>query len=456
MSTTSTRASETKRATSQGRRAHATRPDLVAFEVAAPTLRRSVIDYANFDHGASTPAFAAVVQAVETVTRTYASVHRGAGHASRVTTAYYEAAREEVGAFLGARAGDEVVFTRNTTDAFNLLARALPPSTTVIVFATEHHATLLPWDAAHSVRLPVPGSVRDAEVLLEDALSAVGTRNVLVVLTGASNVTGELWPVRRLADLTHAHGARVAVDAAQLAPHRRVDLDALGADYVAFSGHKVYAPFGSGVLAGRRDWLDVAEPYLAGGGATASVTPTHTRWQTGPARHEAGSPNVVGAVALAAACATIRQHRAAIEDREADLAERLLDGLRAIDGVRTYSIFGPDHERLPVVTFTVEGYDSALVSAALSAEYAIGVRDGRFCAHILVDTLLEEDDVAPSGGTAIRVSAGLANTDEHVDRLLAAVARIAAQGPDGHYEHVAGSGWRPVDDPRDLTVPLPW
>lgn len=431
-------------------------PPVVSARLGSPTVRGDVVEYVNLDNAASTPALVAVADAVETASRTYASVHRGNGYASRVTTAWYEAAREEVAAFVGARADDEVVFTRNTTDAFNLLARALPPSTTVIVFATEHHATLLPWDAAHSVRLPVPGSMRDAEVLLEDALSGVGTRNVLVVLTGASNVTGELWPVRRLADLSHAHGARVAVDAAQLAPHRRVDLDALGADYVAFSGHKVYAPFGSGVLAGRRDWLDAAEPYLAGGGATASVTPTHTRWQTGPARHEAGSPNVVGAVALAAACATIRQHRAAIEDREADLAERLLDGLRAIDGVRTYSIFGPDHERLPVVTFTVEGYDSALVSAALSAEYAIGVRDGRFCAHILVDTLLEEDDVAPSGGTAIRVSAGLANTDEHVDRLLAAVARIAAQGPDGHYEHVAGSGWRPVDDPRDLTVPLPW
>ena len=183
------------------------------------------------------------------------------------------------------------------------------------------------------------------------------------------------------------------LDAAQSAAHRTVDLGALDVDWVAFSGHKLHAPFGTGVLAGRRDWLDAAAPYLAGGGATAEVTEHATRWATGPARHEAGSPNVLGAVALAAACATIREHRAAIDRARGPRSPRPCStGLRAIDGVTTYSLFGDDHDRGPVVTFTVDGLDSDLVAAALSAEHGIGVRAGKFCAHLLVDALLEEDD----------------------------------------------------------------
>jgi len=430
------------------------RPDLV------PTLSGDLVDYANLDHAASTPAFERVVRAVEGATRTYSSVHRGTGWLSRVTSAHYEAARDEVARFVGAREDDVVVFTRSTTDSVNLLARALPRDTSVVVFASEHHATLLPWRGRDTVRLPVPGSTRDAEALLEAALRALppGTarrpRQALVVLTAASNVTGEFWPVERLTALARRHGARVLLDAAQFAAHRAVDLEALDVDWVAFSGHKVHAPFGAGVLAGRSDWLDAAQPYLAGGGATASVTEHGTRWVTGAARHEAGSPNVLGAIALAAACATIREHRAAIEDHEARLTARLVDGLRGIDGVTTYSIFGDDTERAPVVTFTVDGLDSSLVATVLSAEHGIGVRAGKFCAHILVDTLLEEG--SDGQDTAVRVSAGLASTPEHVERLLAAVAALARSGPGAEYEHTAELGWVPVADPRELSAPLPW
>ena len=144
----------------------------------------------------------------------------------------------------------------------------------------------------------------------------------------------------------------------------------------------------------------------------------------------------------------------AIEAHEAALTRRLLDGLRAIDGVSTYSLFGEDTERGPVVTFTVDGLDSQLVAASLSAEHGIGVRAGKFCAHILVDTLLEEG--SDEHDTAVRVSAGLASTAEHVDRLLAAVATLAVEGPGAEYEHTAAQGWVPVDDTRELDAPLPW
>ncbi len=429
------------------------RPDLV------PTISGDLVDYANLDHGASTPAFERVVRAVESATRTYSSVHRGTGWLSRVTSAHYEAAREEVARFVGAREDDVVVFTRNTTDSVNLLARTLPRRTTVLVFASEHHASLLPWRRSDTVRIPVPASPADAEALLEEALRALPTgtarrpRQALVVLAASSNVTGELWPVEQLAAVARRHGARVLLDAAQYAAHRRVDLGALGVDWVVFSGHKVHAPYGTGVLAGRRDWLDAAEPYLAGGGASVEVTGCSTRWAAGAARHEAGSPNVLGAIALAAACATIREHRTAIETHESALTTQLLDGLRAIDGVETYSIFSDEHDRGPVVTFTVEGLDSQLVAAALSAEHGIGVRAGKFCAHLLVDALLED---GPGHATAVRASAGLATTAAHVERLLLAVRLLAEHGPGAAYRQDPEAGWVPVDDSRELDAPLPW
>lgn len=429
-------------------------PAVVSADLGVPTLHRTVVDYANLDHAASTPALVSVKRAVDAALRTYSSVHRGNGYASRVTSRWYEEARQEVSRFVGAREGDQVVFTRNTTDSFNLLARALPRDTEVFVFEAEHHATLLPWAKGRTTRLPVPGSLLDARVLLAEALERSTARHRLVVLCGASNVTGELWPVRELADLARQHSARVVLDAAQLAPHRAIDLERLGVDWVAFSGHKLYAPFGAGVLAGRADWLDAAAPYLAGGGATAAVTTRGTAWQDGPARHEAGSPNVIGAVALAAACATLHENRVAVEAHEATLGRRLAEGLAAIDGVETYGLFGAGHDRVPVAAFTVDGLDSSLVSAVLSAEHGIGVRDGKFCAHLLVDALLD-DPCAAGPATAVRVSLGLANTVEHVERFLAAVASLASGGPTFEYEH-GEDGWAPVSDPRDLSLPRPW
>ena len=433
-------------------------PRTVSADLGVPTLHRTVVDYANFDHAASTPALESVKIAVDAALRTYSSVHRGNGYASRITSEWYEDARAQVHGFVGAREEDLVVFTRNSTDSLNLLARCLPRQTTTFVFESEHHAALLPWNPARTVRIPVPGSEQDALILLEDALrDAAGTAPgpLLVVVTGASNVTGELWPVESIVSTARRYGARVVLDAAQLAPHRKIDIEALGVDYVAFSGHKLYAPFGAGVLAGRADWLNEAAPYLLGGGATASVTSGSTRWNDGAARHEAGSPNVIGAIAIAAACASFETHRDAIEAHEAALAEQLSKGLAAVDGVTTYSIFGPGHERVGVSTFTINGLDSSLVSAVLSAEYGIGVRDGKFCAHLLVDALLLDPHDDDSPGTAVRASVGLANNAEHVSRLLGAIATLASDGPAFRYRHTL-TGWVPVEDPRDLTLPRPW
>lgn len=392
-------------------------PELVSAGLTYRDADGSVVEYAHLDHGATTPAFAAVAQEVAAAAVTYSSVHRGAGFASRVTSSRYEQARESVAAFVGAREDDQVVFTRNTTDSFNLLARALPEGTKVFVFASEHHAALLPWGDA--LRLPVPHSHDEALDLLEQALRNHPAEHRLVVATGASNVTGEHWPIERIAALAHEHGARFALDAAQVVPHRRVDIDALGIDWIAFSGHKIYAPFGAGVLVGRSDWLDAADPYLAGGGATARVGLDATEWTCGPARHEAGSPNVLGAVALATACEIITEHERAIIDHEQALRIRLLAGLADIDGVHVHTLFG-GVDGAPVATITVDGHDSGEVARVLGDEHGIGVRDGKFCAHLLVDDLLSEHEQE----TAVRISAGLGTTPAHVDRLLAALRSL--------------------------------
>lgn len=428
---------------------HRRLPLTVAHELGVPTVHRTVVDAAHLDHAATTPALVSVRDAVERVLPTYGSVHRGAGLASRVTTDWFEQARVTVGEFVGARPGDEIVFTRNTTDSLALLAHCLPRRTEVFAWESAHHAALLPW-RRRCTRLAVPNSASDAVDLLRSALATSAADDKLVVLTGACNVTGEVWPLPELIAVARAYGARTVIDAAQLAPHRRVDLAELGADWLAFSGHKTYAPYGAGVLVGRRDWLDLASPYLPGGGATTRVTHRHTEWRSGAARHEGGTPNAVGAIALAAACATLEQHHERITQHEADLTDQLRDGLRAIEGVRLITVLGEDRPNVGVASFTVQGYDPALVSLVLSDELGVSVRDGRFCAHLLCDNILGE------GGAAVRASVGLATRRDHVQRLLDGVRRLITSGPALDYEYDQSHGWVTREDPRDLSVQRPW
>ncbi|GAA2210355.1 aminotransferase class V-fold PLP-dependent enzyme [Nonomuraea monospora] len=405
-------------------------PAVLGADLEVPVKGGRLVGYANLDYAASAPCLEPVSAAVAAALPAYSSVHRGAGYASQLTTARYEQARHTVRAFVGARPDDAVIFTRNTTDATNLLAGCLPAGTTTVVFDTEHHASLLPWPEA--VRLAPPAFPGEAVRAADEALAAIDGPKLLVV-TAASNVTGELWPIAALAHIAHRHGARILVDAAQLVPHRKLNLTALDLDYVAFSGHKLYAPFGAGVLIGRRDWLAEGKPYLAGGGAVRSVGVAEegTEWHDDPEpRHEAGTPNVLGAIALAAACdaltATGWTELVAEEER---LIARLRSGLAAIAGVRELSLWGDDHPRVGIVSFTVAGYTAREVAEALSGEYGIGVRDGKFCAHPFVRHLLGsadggcEDDTA----SAVRASIGIGSTQEHVDRLIEAVRDLVSR-----------------------------
>jgi selenocysteine lyase/cysteine desulfurase len=396
--------------------------------------------YVDLDSAASSRALESVAARVAEALPLYASVHRGAGYLSQVSTAAYESARETVAGFVGARPDDVCVLVRHTTDALNLLAGCLPAGEAVLVLDCEHHADLLPWQQRGPVTV-LPTATTVVETLRALGAALVAGRYALVAVTGASNVTGEALPLEEVVQLAHAAGARVLVDGAQLVPHRRFSLAASGADYVAFSGHKTYAPFGSGALVGRRDWLDAAPAHLAGGGAVSEVTVEETTWTAAPHRHEGGSPNVLGAVALAAACEALAGLPAeALAEHERALRERLLAGLGSLPGVRVLRIWADSAEPTGVVSFTVAGADPGLVAAYLSAEHGIGVRDGRFCAHPLLARL-----GVPAG--ALRASVGLGSTLEDVDRLVAGLDAFLSAGPQVAYTQVAGR-WQPVDDPR--------
>ncbi|CAL9412843.1 Cysteine desulfurase [Streptomyces sp. enrichment culture] len=423
-------------------------------DVAVPLVTGGEVTYAALDYAASAPALQRVWDDVAAYAPYYGSVHRGAGYLSQLSTDLFENARRTVAEFLDCRADDHLVFTRSTTDSLNLLAAALPDGCEVFVFETEHHAALLPWQRAGRVTvLDAPDSPEQAVATLERALADRDPYGpALVCVTGASNVTGELWPVRELAAAAHAHGARIVLDAAQLAPHRAVGVRDLDVDWVAFSGHKLYAPFGSGVLAGRADWLREAEPYLAGGGASRTVARradggVDVRWHETAARHEAGSPNVIGAYAIASACKALTEAGFdALAAREDALVRAVREGLADVPEVRFLSLFGDDAPRVGVLSFVVDGWNSSHFAAALSAEYGIGVRDGLFCAHPLVRRLLgggtggAGECGAPEAGAlnAIRVSFGAGTPEEHVARFVRAVRELVRDGARWKYRTVDG------------------
>ena len=416
---------------------------LVGDELRVPCIDGADRRYLNLDAAASTGALPAVATRVHDFLPWYSSVHRGAGYKSRRATHAYEAARAAALRFAGRadRTGDIAIFCRNTTEAINHLAYRLrlAPTDVVLTTVVEHHANLLPWrrvSRARFVECDRSGtfSVDDIIVALEES-----PRPKLLAVTGASNVTGWLPPIQEIVGAAHERGVPVFLDAAQLAPHRPLPI---GVDYVAWSGHKMYAPFGAGALIGPRAAFTSGDPFLAGGGAVDLVDLDEVVWTEPPEREEAGSPNVLGSIAMHAAIEEIERFGwDAIAEHDRDLAHQLRRGVAAIPGVK---LLGPalDELTLPLATFTVEGMHHALVAARLSAEYGIGVRHGCFCAHPyllrLLDLTAEEINEyhrAVSRGDrreipgAVRASAGLSTSSDDIEYLLGALAELVGGKP---------------------------
>ena len=446
----------------------------VGLEIETPSLNGSHRRYINFDNAASTPPLKAVQRAVNDFMAYYSSVHRGTGFKSQLATRVYEEAREITMRFVGADERTHTcIYGKNTTEAINKLARRFPFTSRRNVLLTsgmEHHSNDLPWRQATQtvhVQLTPDGQLDEAD--FDTKLAEYGDRVALVAISGASNVTGYLNPVHRLAEKAHAAGAQIAVDCAQLAPHRKIDMRSLDdpahLDYVAISAHKMYAPFGTGALIGRRDLFEHGDPDQVGGGTVSIVTLEDVVWAGPPDRDEAGSPNTIGAVALAAAiCQLEAIGMEAVAAHEAELTEYSLRKLSALPGFKAYGDTDPDNvmNRLGVLPFNLEGLSHFLVAAILGHEFGIGVRNGCFCAHPYILHLLaltsEESQSVRENILAenkrdmpglVRVSFGLYNTAAEVDALVEALEHITRGEYYGTYIQDIPSGefhpsdWKP-------------
>ena len=445
----------------------------VGTQVEVPVLDGTTRRYINFDNAASTPALKVVRDGVVAFLENYASVHRGTGFKSQLSTWAYDQARREVLRFLDADPGEQVcLFGKNTTDALNKLARRLPlrPGEVVLTTEMEHHSDDLPFRGVatvlHAAVLP-DGRLDEAD--FDRLLDAHRGRVRLVAVAGASNVTGYLNPIHRLAAKAHAAGAWIVVDAAQLAPHRAIHMRPLADpehfDFVALSGHKLYAPFGTGALVGRRDLFEHGDPEERGGGTVEIVTLDEVIWAEPPEREEAGSPNVVGAVALGLALSRLADiGMETIAAHEAKLTAHALRRLAEIPGVRIYGDPRPATapERLGAIPFELAGMSHFLVAAVLGYEHAIGVRSGCFCAHPYVlrllglsegearsvrDRMAAHDKREMPG--MVRMSFGLYNSLDEVDRFMGALEQIARGDIAGDYRQdpasgeYAPAGWEP-------------
>ena len=443
---------------------HRWKERMVGLDQRVPLFDGRLAPYINLDNAATTPPLREVVDAIERFLPYYSSVHRGTGFKSRVSTAVYEEAHDTIARFVGAdTAGNTVIFGKNTTEAINKLAFRYPLTRRNVVLSTEmeHHSNDLPWRGrAEVVRARVTRGGRLDEDDIDRLLATYGDRIALLAVSGASNVTGFVQPIHRLARKAHAVGARILVDAAQLAPHRRIDVraddDPEHLDYVVISAHKMYAPFGTGALVGRRDTFQQGAPEYQGGGMVEIVTPVHVHWAGLPDREEAGSPNVVGAVAMAAAARTLSDAGMdSVARHEAVLTAYALEQMRSIPGVTVYGQSNPgeDEDRVGVVAFNVGALHHALVAAVLGYEAGIGVRSGCFCAQQYVGRLLGLAEPEQArwqrehlGGDRsrrpgmVRMSLGAYNTFEDVDALVDMVRRIMRDDYQGQYYQSPDTG----------------
>jgi selenocysteine lyase/cysteine desulfurase len=415
---------------------------LVGDQTLVPVEGHSVKPYVNLDCAASTPPSVRVAAAVTDFLPWYSSVHRGAGAKSQRSSERYEQARDTLLRFVGGDPSTHtVIFPRNTTEALNIAAfrLRLGSDDTVLTTLAEHHSNLLPWRRYARMRYV---DVADDGTFTADAVIAkldVKPAPKVLAITGASNVTGWVPPLAPIVAAARSRGILVVVDAAQLAPHRPINMSDLGIDMLALSGHKMYAPFGAGALIGPRRLFAEADPMLVGGGSVAAVGLDEVIWAPTPDRDEAGSPNVVGVVALDAAVRELTHRGWANTLRhERALADELDRQLAGVPGLTRY---GPatGEERLPVAAFNLEGIPHALVASRLSHEFAIGVRSGCFCAHPYVTRLLQLDeeqiqryrDRVRRGkhgllpGT-VRASTGMGTSKQDIRLLGEALRRIAA------------------------------
>lgn len=408
--------------------------------------------YVNLDNAATTSAFKFVEEAVQSVLISYGSIHRGSGQKSKISTDGYEQARGIIGEFVGATSEHYVLFTKNTTEAINhaaALFAGIPGK--VLVSDIEHSSNLLPWLRHGEVvqyKTMDDGVIDDddiVKVLKENAGKTGNDQIKLLAITGASNVTGYKPNIHYLALLAHQFGVKILVDACQLVPHERINMMPEvypeHIDFITFSGHKMYAPFGVGVLVGSKSFFDQSSIYQIGGGNLPYITRDLQikRFRTAQA-HEPGTPNFLGAIALAAAVKilTALERKFGYKVIAQYEAEIVREAHRKIKEIPTVELYVREDKLGSIIPFDIRGIPHHLTAEILSQEYGIGVRAGSFCTYEIMRTLknvsAEEDKTIAEdvdrGITRnipgiVRASFGLVNKREDVDRFVTAVSEIA-------------------------------
>ena len=395
-----------------------------------PILQREVYGkpLVYLDNAATTQKPLCVLDAMrEEYLNVNANVHRGVHYLSQQATDLHEAAREKVRGFINARKIEEIIFTRGTTEAINLVASSfcqsqMKPGDEVLVTEMEHHSNIVPWQlqAEHLgivVRhLPITDDGR--LVCCDDIATYLTERTKLLTITHVSNVLGTINPVADIVRLAHAHGISVLIDGAQSAPYMKIDVQALDCDFYAFSGHKMYGPTGIGVLYGKEEWLEKLPPYQGGGEMIDKVTWERTTFERLPFKFEAGTPDYIATHGLATAIDYLRSVGLdGIEAHEKELTRYCIEQLQTIEGMH---IYGPQTNiqctKDAVVSFNV-GDIHHLDLGTLLDRLGIAVRTGHHCAQPLMERL------GVSG--TVRASFALYNTKEEIDTLVAGIRRVS-------------------------------
>lgn len=417
---------------------------IMGVDAKVPLSDNSLAVSINFDNAATTPPFVNVLRQVNSFAPYYASIHRGSGYKSELSSELYESSISVVLNFVqGDPDHDVVIFVNNTTQAINKLSYRLlrGDSKKAVILSTqmEHHSNDLPWRNKYHVEyveVDENGRLRldDLENKLQKNKGVVR----LVTVTGASNVTGYINPIYEIAEMAHTYGTEIMVDAAQLAPHAPIIMQPPGSpwhiDYLAFSGHKMYAPFGAGVLIGPRKVFQYGPPEYAGGGTVKTVTSDSVIWDNPPYRDEAGTPNVIGALALKTAIETLSHiGMPLLSQHEKRLWYYTVKRLSAIPGLTIYSDTNADKPRIGIIPFNIAGMHHTLVAEILSGEAGIATRTGCFCAQPYVRKLLNltpadiikciHDSPATRPGM-VRVSFGLYNDYREIDLFVQTVTKI--------------------------------
>ena len=389
-----------------------------------PILSRTVYNrpLVYLDNAATTQKPRAVVEAMtEEYYSVNANVHRGVHYLSQQATELHEQARANVQKFINARSEAEIIFTRGTTESLNLVAFSfgeafLKEGDEVLVSVMEHHSNIVPWQMLRErkgIVLKVIPMTDEGEIDLEAYKNLFSPRTRLVCIAHVSNVLGTVNPVKEMTVIAHAHGAKVLVDGAQSVPHRRVDVQDIGCDFLTFSGHKIYGPTGIGVLYGREELLEKMPPYQGGGEMIARVSFEKTTYERLPFKFEAGTPDFVGSHALAVALDYVRGvGQDIIAAHEADLTRYAMEQMSLIPGMK---IYGTAREKDAVISFNV-GDIHPLDLGTLLDRLGIAIRTGHHCAQPLMARCGVE--------SMARASFALYNTRAEVDALVAGIDRV--------------------------------